>query len=181
MDQDALETLDYDSDNNDYTENNDYSERRTRWRPAPRPSGRSPASPAPQHGHVTRQEYTAAMERVKNQLTQAANGIKTLDGRVNSVSSAQERASKELAARKRETEGLRKDLKSTREMAAIIPLISQNTRTVNIGGQDVLAPSTNGLGAIAPLLLLGTGDSGGGLGGDNNMMMMLVLMSAMNR
>jgi hypothetical protein len=180
MDQDVYETLDYDSDT-DFSES-DFSERKRRWRPAPRPSGRSPAPPAPQQGNVTRQEYTAAMTAVKNQLTQAANGIKTLDGRVNTVSAAQEKHAKELAVRKRETEALRKDLKSTREMAAIIPMISQNSKTVMIGNQEVLAPSGNAMGAIAPLLLLGTGDSsGGGLGGDNNMMMMLVLMSAMNR
>jgi hypothetical protein len=190
MDQDILESLDYGSDA-DYLETSDYADRRRgRTRPAPRPSGRPVAPPAPQQGYVTRQEYTTAMERVKEQLTQAANGIKTVDGRVNKISDSQEKLSREVAARKKEAEALRKDLKSTREMAAIIPLISQNSRTVTITGangtqQEVLAPSGNSIGAIAPLLLLGVGDSSGsgglGGGGDNNMLMMVVLMSAMNR
>lgn len=177
------------ADGAEYDGESDYSERRRRWRPVPRPSGRSPTPPQQQQGFVSRTEYNAAMESVRAQLTAASNGLRALDGRVNTLAQGQERMGRDLAARRRETEALRRDLRQTREMAALLPLISNTSRTVRIGNQDVLAPSGNNLGAIAPLLLLGVGDSSGpggmggsdGGGGMGGMMLPLVLILASSR
>lgn len=173
---------------------NEFAERRRNRRPTARPSGRPLTTPQPQQGYVTRNEFNTAMEKVRTELTAASNGLKTLDGRVNTISTAQERLTREVNARKRENEGLRKDLKSTRELAALLPLIATNSKTekfpdsagAGLAGKDYLAPSGNSMGVLAPLLLLGSGDSssgssGGLLGGSDSSMMMLLLLFAFNK
>src|SRR5262249_41210994 len=72
--------------------------------------------------------------------------IKMVDGRVRNVSAEQNRMGtalrKEMADRRKEVVGVRKDLQSTREITALLPLLT------TLGGGSQIA-------AFAPLLLLG--------------------------
>jgi hypothetical protein len=196
MEKIIMESNDFDNILDNYNDENEpeFSERR-RWAGrggnVSRPRGGRLTGPQPQQGYVTRNEFNAAMEKVRSELAAASSGLRTLEGRVNTLGTGQERLMKEAAARKRENEGLRRDLKSTRELAAILPLISSNTKTITIkdgkgNALDVLAPSGNSLSAILPLLLLSGGDSTSGSGGsggifgggsDNNSLLPLLLIS----
>lgn len=191
----TLDTFDTESES-------EFSERRRRWGGrggVSRPQGRPLTSPQPQQGYVTRNEFNTAMEKVRSELASASSGLRTLEGRVNTLATGQERLTREAAARKRENEALRRDLKSTREMAAIIPLIAANTKTEKLPstqdipaalqGKEISVPSGNNLATFAPLLLLGgsdsssgsSGSSGGFLGGSDSNMMLLLLLFAFNK
>jgi hypothetical protein len=123
---------------------------------APRQSAYSPR-PSGTGAPVTQQQLQAALARVSQQIGVNSNAIKTVDGRVRGVVAEQGRMGgalrKEMADRKKDTDGLRRDLQSTRELSALIPLVAQ--------------PGTT-LGNIAPLAHLLPSDTfsgGGGSGG----------------
>lgn len=95
---------------------------------------------------VTQPQLQAALQRVSQQINTNAKAIKMVDGRVRSVASEQSRTNtavrKEITDRKQSISAVRKDLQSTREVTALLPLLTTLT------GNSSLA-------AFAPLLLLG--------------------------
>jgi hypothetical protein len=128
----------------------------------PRPSGTS----AP----VTQVQLQAALARVSQQIGTNSNAIKTVDGRVRGLATEQGRITtglrKEVTDRKKDADALRRDLQSTRELSALLPLVT--------------AGQTGPIATLAPLLFLlppgtltggGSGDassnSGSLLGGNN--------------
>jgi hypothetical protein len=124
-------------------------------RTAPRQSAYSPR-PSGTTAPVTQQQLQAALARVSQQIGVNSNAIKTVDGRVRGVVAEQGRMGgalrKEIADRKKDAEGLRRELQSTRELSALIPLV---------------APPGTTLGNLAPLahLLPSETFTGGGGGG----------------
>jgi hypothetical protein len=125
--------------------------RRSAGRPPVRPSGGGNAYRSrPNNNFVSQAQLQAALGRVSGQITTNSNAIKTVDSRVRNVTAEQVRVTgalrKEMSDRKKETEAVRKELQSTREMAVILPLIAGNNPLVG-------------------LLALGFGGSGFGGGG----------------
>jgi len=130
----------------------------------PRPTGPEPP--------VSQAQFRAALARVSQEQNKDRQAIKVVDGRVRGVSAEQGRLSaamrREADARTKAILNVRKDLQSTREVAAVAPLLGN----LGVGGQ---------LGAVLPLLLLSQdvsqeptsntsggglfGSGGGGLGG----------------
>ena len=143
-------------------------EARRAARPGARPVPTAPrgsayrARPSNTQAPVTQPQLQAALARVGQQINTNSAAIKTVDGRVRTVASEQDRLSatqrRETAERKKELETVRKDLQSTRELSAVLPLLTSLTDNPAIA-------------AFAPLLLLGgdlsgsngNGGSGGGL------------------
>ena len=128
-------------------------------RTAPRQSAYSPR-PSGTGAPVTQQQLQAALARVSQQIGVNSNAIKTVDGRVRGVVAEQGRMGgalrKEMADRKKDTDGLRRELQSTRELSALIPLVAQPGTTLgNIAPLAHLLPSETFTG----------GGGGGGTGG----------------
>jgi hypothetical protein len=131
----------------------------------------------PNNDFVTQAQLQAALARVSGQIATNSTAIKTVDGRVRTVSSEQARLTsalrKEIADRKKEEDGLRKDIQSTRELAAILPLIAKNNPMISLlalGGGSLFGGSGTGTGALggdstSNLLLLALVLSGGKLFG----------------
>ncbi len=158
----------------------DYSEARPLRRPArpaprvstARPSSYRPPVPAALAGSpVTQAQLKEVTERINAALKTNGQAITQVDGRTRALAGEQQRLGdglrKELVTRKKEISAVRRDLQSTREMSAILPILTS------------LAPG-NPLMTMAPLLLLGNDVSGenasagsggmlGGLGGNNSM------------
>lgn len=126
-------------------------------RTAPRQSAYSPR-PSGAGAPVTQAQLQAALARVSQQIGVNSTAIKTVDGRMRSLSTEQDRlqasVKKDMAERKKELETVRRELQSTRELSALIPMI---------------APPGTKLGSIAPLLHLVPGDIlGTTLGGSSS-------------
>lgn len=168
------EALDYEA--SDY-EATDYSEARPRRparppvRTAPRASTyRTPAAPGTGNRPVTQQQLKAALANVAKQIGTNSNAIKTLDGRVRSVSTEQNRMGmalrKETADRKKDMDSVRGAIQETRTIAALLPLLTPQPDKQTVGGvANVLVDnSTGGFATIAPLLLLGNDLFGGASG-----------------
>lgn len=142
---------------------------------APGPA-KSAYQPRPSTSNVTQAQLQAALARVSQQISTNSSAIKAIDTRVRSATAEAERAGiaarKEGADRKKEILAVRKDLQSTREMAAMLPLLT------SLGGGGAMA-------TFAPLLLLGNDVSGsdnansnsalGGLGGTTGLIMLMAL------
>ncbi len=161
------------------------------FRPRPQPAG------GPGGGqYVTQTQLQAALARVGQQIKTNSDAIKTLNGRVATLSSDVIKQAtdlkKEMVTRKKVTDGLRRELKQTRDMAALLPLLSapqtvaltqdivgapaqqfvqqgnqlvlaQGAGTVQLrAGTMVFVDSGDSLSALLPLLLLG--GMGGGSG-----------------
>lgn len=167
----------------------DYSEARPRprarnLRPIVPPAAKTAYQARPSPSNVTQAQLQAALARVSAQINSGAAAVKAVDVRVRGVAGETERNSsalrREIADRKKEILGVRKDLQSTREMSAMIPLLS------SLGGGGPMA-------AVMPMLLMGGdvsnsdgngsggGTSGGGLfgGGSTGMIAMLALMGGL--
>lgn len=129
--------------------------------------------------YVTEARLAAALARVDQKIGITTNAVKTVDGRVRNVISEQGRQAvalrKEIADRKKDADKLRADLKSTRELGALIGLIAPSGGT--------------GIARFAPLLYLlppetlsgssSSGSSSGGLlGGDNNLVSLVAVAFA---
>jgi hypothetical protein len=130
--------------------------------------------------YVTEARLAAALARVDQKIGITNNAVRTVDGRVRNVISEQGKQAvalrKEITDRKKDADNLRADLKSTRELGALIGLIAPSGGT--------------GIARLAPLLYLlppetlsgysSGGSSSGGLlgGGDNNLVALVAVAFA---
>lgn len=139
-----------------------YGEARPRSRPlrpiAPGPA-KSTYQPRPNTtSYVSQAQLQAALAKVSQQISVNSAAVKAVDQRVRGVAAETERTGialrKEIGERKKEILAVRKDLQATREMAAILPLLT------SIGGGGPMA-------TFAPLLLLGNDVSGTEPAGSN--------------
>ena len=127
---------------------------------------------APRGGVATKAELDATAKKLDARIATASAAIKTLDGRARSLESQHGQVSdalkKEIALRKKSTDGLKQGLDESRQLAMIVPLL-----TAGAGPDDKFAK-------ILPILLysgaLGGGSSPGG-GSDNNNSMMMMAMA----
>lgn len=110
------------------------------------------ANPAAASTAVTQAQLQLALARVSSQIGTNSTAIKTLDGRVRGVSREQERATaalrKEVVERKKHQEALSKEIQSTRELAAILPIIAKDNPMLGLllmgGGGGSLFGGTGG-------------------------------------
>lgn len=161
-----------------------------RRRPPRTASGSGLSTPRPSTQYVTQTQLQTALAKVGAQIKTNSDAITTVSNRVGTQA---ELLTKEVAARKKESDQIKRDLRQTRELAAILPLLTQPT-SVQLTAAAVPAGTTppkaliqsdDSLGTLLPFLLLGgmgsAGSSGGGGGlfgsggGDDSGMMMLVL------
>jgi hypothetical protein len=170
--------------------------RRFRTPPRTAPGGglfrpRTPSQSGPAQ-YVTQTQLQAAMARVGAQIKTNSDALKTVNSRVATLSSdiAKQTADiKKLSTGgTRDTRALRRDLNSTRQMAAIMPLLSapkSQALTEAAGGlpagTKVVIDTGDNISLLLPLLLMGgmggssSGQDGSG-GGMNDMMLPMVLL-----
>lgn len=183
---DTLEDFEFDeSDESD----EDLMERRAprRFGRAPRTaSGRGLFKPRPQTQNVTQTQLQAAMARVGAQIKTNTDAIKTINSRLATIAADQ---AKHAAAQRKATDTLRKDLRQTREMSAILPLLTAprapETATLTeaagslpVGTKVVVnPPAPDSMSTLLPLLLMsGSGLTGGGGDSDSSNMLLLALV-----
>ncbi len=147
----------------------DYGEAKLRPRPNARPmpklptaqpsTYRPPVAPGVAGSAVTQTQLKEVIDRFNVALATNGKAITQVDGRTRSLVGEQQRLDsglrREVADRKKEITAVRRDLQSTREVSAILPLL------------NTLAPG-NTLINFAPLLLLGNDVSGSDASGANN-------------
>lgn len=165
--------------------------------PPPTAPGTGLATPRPGTGtqYVTQTQLQSALAKVGAQIKTNSDAIKNVSDR---VSTQADLLSKEVVARKKTTDQLERGLRQTREMSALLPLLSKPA-TVELDpsaapglpkpakGPRVLAASDDTLSLLLPMMLLGgSGGSGSGGGGglfgggggeDNSMMMMMMVLA----
>jgi len=174
------------------------TQRNRRFRTPPRtaPGGglfrpRTPAASGPAQ-YVTQTQLQAAMARVGAQIKTNSDALKTVNSRVATLSTditKQTAEIKKLTTKEtRDTSGLRRDLNSTRQMAAIMPLLSAPKSialTDQVGnlpaGTKVVVDSGDNLSLLLPLMMMGgmgggSGGEGGSGGGMGDMMLPMVLL-----
>lgn len=168
-------------------------------RPPPRtaPGTGLATGPRPSTQFVTQTQLQTALAKVGAQIKTNSDAIKTVSDR---VSTQADLLGKEVVARKKKTDELERGLRQTRELTAILPLLSRpksvqlaNNATVPAAAAGAapkaLVESDDTLSFILPLMLLsGSGSGGGGgmfggggSGGDDSSMMMLVLALTLGR
>jgi hypothetical protein len=122
-------------------------------RTAPRQSAYTPRPPGTS-APVTQVQLQAALARVSQQIGTNSNAIKTVDGRVRGLATEQSRITaglrKEVTDRKKDADALRRDLTSTRELSAVLPLITA-------GQTGPIAQLANLVFLLPPSLLSGSG------------------------
>jgi hypothetical protein len=111
-------------------------------RTAPRQSAYTPR-PTGTSNPVTQAQLQAALARVSSQIGVNSNAIKTVDNRLRGATTELGRQGgalrKEVADRKKVTDGIRREMQSTRELGALV---------------GILAAQGGTLGTVAPLALL---------------------------
>src|ERR1044072_218571 len=189
-----LEGLEWDE--TDESEERSGGGRRGRRPPPPPAPGTGLATTIrPNTQFVTQTQLQTALAKVGAQIKTNSDAIKTVSDRVGTQADL---LSKEVVARKKKTDELEKGLRQTRELTAILPLLSR-PQSVQLQGAAVvgnppvgpkaLVDSDDTLSTILPLMLLGggsggSGGGGGGMfggGGDDNSMMMLVLALSLGK
>jgi hypothetical protein len=173
------------------------TQRNRRFRTPPRTAGGGglfrPRTPAGPSASVTQTQLQAAMARVGAQIKTNSDALKTVNSRVATLGTDMTKQAAEIkkiaTGRSKDTAGLRRDLNSTRQMAAIMPLLSTPktfTLTSAAGGlaqgTKVVVDSGDNMSMLLPLLMMGgmgggsgEGGSGGGMG--DMMLPMVLLMS----
>ncbi|RDS81106.1 hypothetical protein DWU98_11180 [Dyella monticola] len=160
----------------------------------PRPSNQSSFKPRPPAtaSYVTQTQLEAALARVDGKIKTVADGMSSINSKVNSLASS---FKKEADERKKSVDGQSKDINQKLQMLALLPLlvtppsVTLASNSIGPGGTNlpsVLVPDTSTMDTLLPLLLVsGMGGSGGlSLGGDSSSdggMMMLVLALALSK
>jgi hypothetical protein len=147
-----------------------------------------PQRPAP--GHATKAELTATANRLDGRIATNSTAIKTLEGRVNTVSTQQ-------TALRTDITRLQGSINDVRNMSMLLPLLSsQKTRTITQpppgtdlqSGDKVVVDSGDSFSKLLPLMMFSggfggsggsSGSSGGMFGGDSGGLMMVAMMMAM--
>ena len=144
----------------------------------PVPNLRPPQPAAAMGQYVTREQLKTVTDKVAAAFKVTNDAVGKIGSRTQRLAREQERLDaglrKELTERKKEICAVRKDLQSTREMSALLPMLTN------------LAGPNNQLSTFAPLLLLGNdvscdaaqGNSGGllgGLGGNSTLSLVAIL------
>jgi len=174
-------------------ESDERSGRGRRGRRSPQTaSGTGLSTPRPNSQYVTQTQLQTALAKVGAQIKTNSDAIKSISSR---VSAQAEMLSKEVVARKKKTDELDKGLRQTREMSAILPLLSK-PKTVQLSAAAVPAGTTpprafvdsdDTLSLLLPMMLMGgmggSGSGGGGMfgGGDDNSMMMMMMVLALGK
>ncbi|MBW4655833.1 MAG: hypothetical protein KME20_22750 [Kaiparowitsia implicata GSE-PSE-MK54-09C] len=193
--EDMLEDLEYDemydsdeSDDGDFAERRRRTGRGRRRAPAPRTAtGNQLFRPRPNSQYVTQTQLQSALARVGGQIKTNADAIKTINTRLNTVSSEQTRQAallrRESSERKKQDDLIKQDMRQKIELLTLLPLLSRpSSETIQVGERsvEVLTKSNNTLSMLLPLLLMGGmgGSSAGGSSGlgDNNSMMLMALV-----
>ena len=165
-----------------------YGEARRRPRPA-RPVRTAPrqsayrARPTGTAAPVTQAQLQAALARVSQQIGVNSNAVRTLDGRVRGAVAEQGRMGAALrkmtADRRRETDGLRRELQSSRELSALIPLVAPpGTPFGNIAPLAHLLPSETWGGAATAASGSSPGGTGSSLFGGSNVIALIAIAAA---
>lgn len=168
--------------------------RRSRRRGVKTARGRSLFSRPASKRYVTQAQLKAGLDRVGKEIRTNAAAIKTVNGRVASVS---RRVSNNTTVNEEQSRAIaknRKCLNETREMMLLTTLLSGGARTlqttaavVDAGGRQILPANTqlslaetSNRSRLLPLLLMGQscGDSGSGLGG--NPLALVLLAGGLN-
>lgn len=133
------------------------------------PRGNATVKP-PRGGVATKAELDATAKKLDARIATASAAIKTIDGRARSLESQYGQVSdalkKEIALRKKSTDGLKQGLDESRQLAMLVPLL-----TAGAGPDDKFAK-------VLPILLYSGALSGGsqpGGGSDSNSTMMMAL------
>lgn len=201
---DLNELFEYDDESDDLSEAPAISNLLNRVRPLARPpvaTGRNLFQPRPATTatgtaqYVTQAQLQAALARVGDQVKTNAQAIATVNTRLNAINEQQARQTaalkKEYADRRKDSSTLKRELRQTRDMSALLPLLSRPstvtvTKTIDDGvpaGTKLVVDKGDTMSMMLPFLLMGgMGGMGGSTegSGDNNMMMMLVMMMAMS-
>jgi hypothetical protein len=179
---------------------------RPRPRPGPVPVARPPTYPQQPPGggqqgqYVTRVELQAELARVGAQITTNSTAIRRVDTRTQTVADSQRR---QVTTQRRENAAIRRDVRETRELAAILPLLTPRPQSVALtepvaglaqGERVVVDRGTDTLTTLLPLLLLGgfggtatgTSDTGGGSAGgggglDSSPLLLIALLTSQQR
>lgn len=161
------ELEEYDESFDEYDEYEDYDEairrrmpRRAPVKTAPRGSAYKPR-PATT-GPVTQAQLKEALAVVSRQVATNSTAIKTLDGRVRGVTTEQARTTamlrKEIVDRKKDQDAFKKELQSTRELAALLPIIAKDNPIIGLlaassGGGGLFGGGTSGADGTGSLLM----------------------------
>ena len=137
-------------------------------------------APAVSSRPVTRSEFASATRKLDEKIGVNSRGIKTVEGRVNTVADANARQGKTIKT-------LQGEIKSVREISMLLPLLSSQ-KTAVVAGTEVVVPSDDTFAKLLPLLLMsgGMGGLGGGNSADSNsglggMMLPLILILSANK
>jgi hypothetical protein len=139
------------------------------------PSYRSRPAPGTLQQPVTQPQLEAALARVDSKIKTVSNSSAAINARVAALQAA---SKKEIEERKKSVDTQSKDLNQKVQLLALLPLLlkSPTAQGPMVGGvaltdvagntiPAVSVPSTSGLDAVLPLLLVsGLGGSGGGFG-----------------
>lgn len=158
-----------------------------------------PVPKAPSAGYASKAELQATANRLDGRIATNSKAIEGLDRRIRAIEADQAKmrvaVKREIADRKGLTDGLRRGLDESRQMAMLLPLLStQETQTVG-GVPNVVVDSGDTFSKILPILLLSGGlgggasasgasgasyasGGGGGLfGGDNSIATLAIVMA----
>ena len=203
---DDLDEL-FEFDDDDLSEAPAFSNLVNRVRPLVRPpvaTGKNLFQPRPATTttstaqYVTQAQLQAALNRVGEQVKTNAQAIATVNTRLNAINEQQARQTaalrKEYADRRKESATLKRELRQTRDLSAMLPLLNRpSTVTVTKefdpavpAGTKLVIDKGDTMSMMLPFLLMGGMGGMGGMSGsadssgDNNMMMMLVLAIALS-
>jgi hypothetical protein len=143
------------------------------------PSGQGLFRQRPSSQNVTQVQLQAALTRVGAQIKTNADATKTVGTRVNTVNN---RVDAEIAARKKETGAIKKELSSGKMMGILPLLLTKPPKltkiTVDPTSHAVTSQEYEKQDNLLPLvLLMGMGGMGGGEGqSENNMMPLLMVL-----
>lgn len=191
----AFETLESESEWNEWSESADFSERnRNRNRPLPRPNQGNAAAHTPQAGYATKAELEATANRLDGRIAVNTKAIGEVNSRVSSLGAAHNRLEvnvrKEVAERKTTTDALKQQTENMKMAIMLTPLISApKTLTTTIEGKEVKVLTDDGdtFSMLLPMLMMSggfggnSGSSGGSGGGMSNDMMMPLMILAMSK
>jgi hypothetical protein len=133
------ESADYDTEYSDaswdaYPDWPDYGEAKKKSSPPVKPSGGkstyAPPKSASSDRPVTQSQLKEALGKVGQQISLNSSAIKTVDGRIRGMADDHKKLGsfvrKETGDRKKDLDSVKRDLQQTKELSAIIPMITAN-------------------------------------------------------